>query len=81
MPTTIFEDNQSCITLAANPVHYARTKHIDIKCHFIRDHADKEDIDIVYCPTEEMVADVLTKLLARPAFEVHIRVLSVRVHE
>ena len=81
MPTTIFEDNQSCIALATNPVHHARTKHIDIKCHFIRDHADKEDIDIMYCPMEEMVADVLMKLLTQPAFEVHIGALSVGVHE
>jgi len=76
-PTTIYEDNQSCIALAGNPVHHARTKHIDIKCHFIRDHADKEDINIVYCPTKEMVADVLTKPLPRPAFEQHVKALGV----
>ena len=75
MPTTIYEDNQSCIALAGNPIHYARTKHIDIKCHFIRDHTNK-DVSIVYCPTKEMVADILTKPLARPAFEKHIKALS-----
>jgi len=76
-PTTILEDNQSCIALAANPVHHARTKHIDIKYHFIRDYIDKGDIDVVYCPTKEMVTDVLTKPLARPAFEVHVKALGV----
>jgi len=64
-PITIYEDNQSCMALAANPVHHARTKHIDIKYHFIRDHIDKGDIDVIYCSTKDMVADVLTKPLAR----------------
>ena len=73
----IFEDNQSCIALANNPVHYARTKHIDIRYHFIRDYANK-DIDIIYCPTKEMVADLLTKPLARPAFEKYVKALTLR---
>ena len=76
MLTTIYEDNQSCIALAANPVHHARTKHIDIKCHFIRDHVDK-DVNVVYCPTKEMVTDALTKPLPRPAFKQHARVMGV----
>ena len=64
-----------CIALAENPVHNARTKHIDIQYHFIRDHTD-EEIDIVYCPTKEMVTDILTKPLARPAFEEHVKMLG-----
>ena len=71
----IFEDNQSCIALADNPIHHARSKYIDIRYHFIRDYTNKE-IEIIYCPTKEMVADVLTKLLARPAFEKHIKTLG-----
>src|SRR5208282_2629348 len=43
VPTMIFEDNQSYIALTTNPVQYTRTKHIDIKYHFIRDHTDKRD--------------------------------------
>ncbi|TPX52374.1 hypothetical protein PhCBS80983_g06488 [Powellomyces hirtus] len=69
-PTTIYEDNQSCISLAMNPVHHARTKHIDIRHHFIRDHVDKE-IHLEYLPTAEMVADSLTKPLPAPAFKYH----------
>ena len=64
------------MVLAANPVHHARTKHIDIKYHFIRDHIDKRDIDVIYCSTKDMVADVLTKPLARPAFEEHVKALG-----
>ena len=77
-PTTIYEDNQSYIALAGNPVHHARTKHIDIMCHFIRDHADKEDINIIYCPTKKIVADVLIKPLLRPAFEQHVKALGIK---
>ncbi|TPX52211.1 DNA-directed DNA polymerase, partial [Powellomyces hirtus] len=69
-PTTIYKDNQSCILLAMNPVHHARTKHIDIRHHSIRDHIDKE-IHLEYLPTAEMVADSLTKPLPAPAFKYH----------
>ncbi|TPX54919.1 hypothetical protein PhCBS80983_g05689 [Powellomyces hirtus] len=69
-PTTIYEDNQSCISPAMNPVHHARTKHIDIRHHFIRDHVDKE-IHLEYLPTADMVADSLTKTLPAPAFKYH----------
>ncbi len=78
-PATIYEDNQACIGLATNPVHYARSKHIDIKYHFIRDYVNKGDISIVYCPTKEMIADALMKLLLRPAFEEHIKVLELGI--
>jgi len=66
--TTIYEDNQSCISLAKNPVHHARTKHIDIQHHFIREKVESKEIDVVYMPTDDMVADALTKPLPRPKF-------------
>ena len=66
--TIIHEDNQSCIALAKNPVHHARSKHIDIQHHFIRDKVNSEEIKLVYTPTEEMVADVMTKALPAPKF-------------
>ena len=62
-PTTIYEDNKSCIAIAYKPKHHGRTKHFDIKAHFIRDHVEKKDVELVYCPTEMMVADMLTKAL------------------
>jgi len=68
-PMTIFEDNQGTIALAKNPKHHARTKHIDIKYHFIRDAISEKKIQLDYCPTNEMIADILTKSLARPQFE------------
>ena len=67
--TTIYEDNQSSIALAKNPVHHARTKHIDIQHHFIREKVESGEVDLVYMPTEDMIADALTKPLPRPKFE------------
>jgi hypothetical protein len=62
-PTTVNEDNQSTIAIALNPVHHQRTKHIDVRVHFLREHVKNKDVDIVYCPTEDMIADILTKPL------------------
>ena len=62
-PIRIYEDNKSCIAIAYKPKHHGRTKHFDVKAHFIRDHVEKEDIEVIYCPTDLMVADMLTKAL------------------
>nr|GFD42821.1 retrovirus-related Pol polyprotein from transposon TNT 1-94 [Tanacetum cinerariifolium] len=48
----IFCDNTSAITIYNNPVLHSRTKHIDIRYHFIRDHILKEDIKLHFIPTE-----------------------------
>lgn len=63
--TKILCDNQGCIALAKNPTHHSRTKHIDVQHHFIREKLESGEICLEYCPTEDMVADVLTKALAR----------------
>ena len=54
-------DNQGATSLSKNPVNRQRSKHIDIKYHFVRDLYTKGVLDITYCPTEDMVADVLKK--------------------
>ena len=63
--TVIFEDNQGCIALAKNPVSHERTKHIDIRYHFIRELVEAKMIDLQYLPTADMLADLLTKGMAR----------------
>lgn len=57
----IYNDNMGALKLAENHTFHARSKHIDIKHHFIRDAIKEGEINIKYMPTEEMLADVLTK--------------------
>ena len=56
-------DNQSAIALTKDNAHHTRTKHIDIRYHFIRYAVQDGKIKLVYCPTNDNVADVLTKAL------------------
>jgi len=67
-PTTMFEDNQGCIALMHNDVKNKRTKHIEIKYFWIRDQITNGELNMVYCPTERMVADIMTKALNRELF-------------
>jgi hypothetical protein len=56
-------DNQSALKLLKNPISTLRTKHIDITYHFARERVMRGDIDLDYCKTDDMVADVMTKAL------------------
>ena len=60
-PVTIFADNQGAISLSKNPVHHQRSKHIDIRFHFIRDEVQKGSVEIFYVPSEDNMADIFTK--------------------
>ena len=62
-------DNQSCVKLSENPVFYNKSKHIEIKYHYIRDMMQRKAVHVQYLSTHEQVADVFTKLLARMKFE------------
>jgi len=62
-PTTLFSDNKSAIALAKDHQYHARTKHIDICFHFIRWIIENGSIRLIFCPTEDMLADTLTKPL------------------
>ena len=61
--TVMFCDYQSAIALARDHQYHARTKHIDVRYHFIRWVVEQGVVRLVYCPTEDMVANVLTKAL------------------
>jgi hypothetical protein len=64
--TTLFSDNQSAIALTKDHQYHARSKHIDIRFHFIRWIVENGSLRLIYCPTNDMVADTLTKALPSP---------------
>ncbi|PIL28794.1 transcription factor [Ganoderma sinense ZZ0214-1] len=64
--TPLHSDNQSAIALTKDHQYHARTKHIDIRFHFICWIVEDKKVKLVYCPTEDMVADILTKALPSP---------------
>jgi hypothetical protein len=70
-PMKIFEDNQSTIQIAANPIHSKKTKHIDVQYHAIRDYIKNNKISVKYLRTDEMVADSMTKSLAQVQYNKH----------
>ena len=61
-------DNESAIKIAYNPVQHSRTKHIEIRHHFIRDHVARGDIELAYVPTKDQLADIFTKPLDEARF-------------
>ena len=67
--TSIFCDNQSCVKLSENPVFHDRSKHIEIKYHYIRDIVQRGAVKLLYVAMDEQIADVLKKPLARVKFE------------
>ncbi|UYV76854.1 hypothetical protein LAZ67_14002208 [Cordylochernes scorpioides] len=71
-PTVLKTDNQGAQQLAINPVYHARTKHIDIKWHYIRSICSDGLVEVVHTPTQENVADILTKGLPRFLYEKHV---------
>jgi len=64
-------DNQGAMALARNAEFHARTKHIDIQYHFVREHIESRSIMLTYCPTTDMTADIFTKALPHPTFIKH----------
>jgi hypothetical protein len=62
-------DNRSCVALAKILEHHARTKHIDIQYHFIREKVKEATVKVEFCRTPKMVADVLPKALSRDKHE------------
>ena len=66
---TMNVDNQGALNLAKNPINHQRSKHIDIKYHFIRAEVQKGFISLNYVPTEENIADIFTKPASKGKLE------------
>lgn len=66
---TLFMDNQSAIRLIKNPEYHKRTKHIDVRYHYIRDMFEEELFKIEFISTHEQSADIFTKALPKDRFQ------------
>jgi hypothetical protein len=64
----IFCDNESAIKLAKNPMFHWRTKHFDVKVHFVRELQNKEQVNIIHVKSEHKSADIFTKPFPGPRF-------------
>ena len=76
--TPLYVDNQSAIASANAQTSHARTKHIDIHYHFIRERIASHEVEVIHCASEENVADLLTKPLPRPRFKTLVERLGMR---
>lgn len=68
-PTTLYGDNQGSLNLAKNPIYHSRTKHVEVRHHFVREKIASKEIELKFVPTGEQIADIFTKALGRIAFE------------
>ena len=66
---TMLCDNQGAIALSKDNKFHSRTKHIDLRYHFIREAVNEGKINVQYIPTAENIADIFTRALPRPKFE------------
>ena len=69
-------DNTSAINLSKNPIQHSKSKHIDIKHHFLRDHVQKGDIQLIYIDTNIQTADIFTKPLLDERFKELLKKLN-----
>ena len=61
-------DSTSAISVAKNPVLHSKTKHIEVRYHFLRDHVEKGDIELAHVSTQDQLADIFTKPLDQATF-------------
>ena len=75
---TINSDNQGAIALSKDNKFHSRTKHIDVRYHFIREAVEDGKVSVVYIPTDENPADIFTKPLAKTKFRRFVELLGLR---
>nr|GFB08396.1 hypothetical protein [Tanacetum cinerariifolium] len=77
----IYCDLESAIAISCNPVQHTRTKHIDVRYHFIKDHVEKGTIELYFVGTEYQLADLFTKSLPEARFKFLVEKLGMMSHE
>ncbi|GKA37248.1 hypothetical protein Tco_0723813 [Tanacetum coccineum] len=76
---SMYCDSKSAITISCNPVQHSKTKHIDIRYHFIKEHVEKGTVEIYFVGTEYQLADLFTKALPKERFEYLVHRIGLRL--
>lgn len=79
--TAMMEDNKGCVALASNAMTTNKTKHINIRFHFVRDLVKDGTVELTWCPTENMLADILTKFSLPSARHKKLAMLMLNVSD
>ena len=77
-PVTVFCDSTAALDFIKDPKYHGRTKHIDLRTCFIRENVANNEVILKYLPTDQMIADPLTKPIPKEAFQRHVRSLGLR---
>nr|GFC23516.1 retrovirus-related Pol polyprotein from transposon TNT 1-94 [Tanacetum cinerariifolium] len=75
---SIYCDSKSAIAISYNPVQHSRTKHIAVRCHFIKEHVEKGTIELYFVKTNYQLADIFTKALPTDRFNYLVHRLGMR---
>ena len=75
----VYSDSQSVIHLSKNPVYHERTKHMDVKYHFVRDQISKGTVNLLKIPTEENPSDMGTKVVTTVKFKHCLNILHINL--
>ncbi|GJT09290.1 hypothetical protein Tco_0856332 [Tanacetum coccineum] len=74
----MYYDSKSAIAISCNPVQHSKTKHIDIRYHFIKEHVEKGIVEIYFVGTEYQLVDLFTKALPKERFEYLVHRIGMR---
>jgi len=76
LPSTLYVDNKSGISVAKNPEHHGRMKHLDLRFYWLREAVEEGMIDPIYVPTEQQLANILTKAVTKKVVEYAVPLLG-----
>nr|GFC01691.1 retrotransposon protein, putative, unclassified [Tanacetum cinerariifolium] len=74
----MYYDSKAAIAISCNPVQHLRTKHIDVRYHFIKEKVEKGNVELFFVGTEYQLADLFTKALPVDRFKYLVRRLGMR---